>query len=367
MRSHIRLLHVFSAALFWSSISASSYAQTAVVSRSSAASTPALAPHGPTPSVPVSADAPSPREDRRTSDELAMLYGNAVAWGVGSGVAVGIVSESGKPAAFVLPAIGMSALGAGAVALLDSTGEPLRRGVPGAIAAGLSTGLSAGVYASFIAHGVSAHRGASAEDTSDTGVFDVFDEGSRLSAGATAGIVWGASTAGALTGGLLGHTLRTTPGRASFIQSGAEWGGLIPFAIMAGSLSGSSSFDAPERAILAGTAGLVGMTAGAVTTGLLGRRVSPSTARVRYIDLGGLGGGLLAGGIYASAARDIQPRPFFLLSALGAGVGLGIGAIATRNMAPDLPRRDRKANEAWVRPTFAPVEGGATAGVAGVF
>jgi hypothetical protein len=284
------------------------------------------------------------REDKRTIDELAILYTDAAVWGTGFGFTVGLSVRDAAPAHYFLPAIGMSLAGAGAVAALDLSGDRrLRYGVPHSITAGLYTGLEAGFFAAMTANGFS-DRGPSA--------------------GAFAGTMWGGATAGALAGGLIGDAVGTTPGRASLVQSGAMWGGLITTLVTIGACGDGGGCIGKAPWI----AGLTGMTAAAVGGGFLGSTLSPSIARVRFMDLGAFGGGLVVGGIYASIAssRGFDMRAFSLLTAAGTSAGLvGIG-FATNKMDRDEPRRQRGgAVVASMRPTFIPFNGGGGMGLTG--
>ena len=115
--------------------------------------------------------------------------------------------------------------------------------------------------------------------------------------------------------------------------------------------------------------------AGAVLCGYsLGARLALGVSR-RRLDLGGLVGGLAAGGIYASVAsstgsHDIDQRAFFLLSSLGIVSGLGGTYFLTRNMDPDSPRRrseDPSSTLGSMTPVLSPVKGGFSGGLRGVF
>ena len=72
---------------------------------------------------------------------------------------------------------------------------------------------------------------------------------------------------------------------------------------------------------------------------------------MRMVDLGGLAGGLVAGGGYlALAARDGGARTGAGVAALGAAAGLTLGWTLTRHFARDLPEPS-VATSAWVLPT----------------
>lgn len=292
------------------------------------------------------------RPDQRSTDEIAVLYTNTAIWGMGFGITVGVASD-GNAATYFLPGLAMVGVGAGSVAALDNVGgKKLRYGVAQSITAGLYIGFEAGMFAGLSADGV-ANRNS-------------------VSTGAVAGIMWGSATAGAITGGLIGHYRPTTPGRASFTESGAIWGGMVSSFLAAG-LAADANDKLGESAPW--LSGLVGTGLGAAAGGIFAGGVSPSIARVRFLDLGGLVGGLAAGGIYASVAsstgsHDIDQRAFFLLSSLGIVGGLGGTYFLTRNMEPDAPRRrseDPSSTLGSMTPVLSPVKGGFSGGLRGVF
>jgi hypothetical protein len=114
-----------------------------------------------------------------------------------------------------------------------------------------------------------------------------------------ANVIWLMSTAGAVAGGVVGTLQGTTPGRASFVGSTALWTGLVG-GLVAGAIS-SEDDKQDDRALLASAIGLnVGALAGAFAAG----PVSPSIARVRFLDLGGIGGGLVFGGTLPRRGRS---------------------------------------------------------------
>jgi hypothetical protein len=115
----------------------------------------------------------------------------------------------------------------------------------------------------------------------------------------------------------------------------------------------------------------IGLNAGAIGGLLAAGPVSPSIARVRFLDIGGIAGGLLAGGLYAAAAdKNAQTQPAFAVTALGIAGGLGIAWYATQGMPADRLEEKEKAAASRtaldLQPTLAPVAGGATLGVAGL-
>jgi hypothetical protein len=176
------------------------------------------------------------------------------------------------------------------------------------------------------------------------------------------GLIWGTATAGALVGGLLGVTIPVTPGRASFTSTGALWGGLVTSLVTVGFTEGDFT-SAPFFT------GLIGATAGGVTAGFLGNSISPSIARVRFIDVGGFAGGLVMGGLYASLSDRFDGQAFSFLTSAGIVTGLAASSWLTRDMERDEPRRGyvRKSSELRMTPYLTPHAGGGTFGLTGTF
>jgi len=280
--------------------------------------------------------------NERSIDELAILYANTLVWGTGFGVVVGFNSDNGDPSTFFLPAIGMSALGAGAIALADVKFGPMPYGVPQSITSGMYMGFEAGFYLAAILEGERAIQR---------------DEEKVLP-----GLVWGSMSAGALIGGLVGATNPTTPGRASFTSSGALWGGLFSSLVTVGFLDGN--FDSAPF-----VTGLIGAAGGGVITGFLGGSVSPSIARVRFIDVGAVGGGLVFGGLYASIADRFDGQALAFLTSAGIVAGVATSAYLTRDMERDEPRRGAppKSTAFRMSPYLVPQPGGGTLGFSGTF
>jgi hypothetical protein len=173
-------------------------------------------------------------------------------------------------------------------------------------------------------------------------------------------LTWGLGTAGALTGGVVGTFLGTTPGRASFMGSAALWTGAV-----VGTLAGAIDKKS-DTGLLAGG---IALNLGAIGGAFLGAQVSPSIARVRFIDLGGLCGGLLVGGLYFAAAdKDIGPRGAAASLGIGMATGVATAWYFTRHMEEDFPHTGQTQSAvASMIPTIAPTTTGAglVLGVAG--
>jgi hypothetical protein len=283
--------------------------------------------------------------NERTTDELAVLYTSAVLWGIGSGAWTSVLTKPDSAAGVVLPIFAFAGAGTGLVAAIDLTGRPFRYGVPQSIVSGLYIGLEEGIVLSLWNT-----AGQSAD---------------QWKAGTTATVIWGTSTAGAVLGGVIGSAVGTTPGRASFVGSSALWGG-----VLVGMLAGAATPDnsSGQGALLA--AG-IGLNAGAIGGILAAGPVSPSIARVRFLDLGGIVGGLVAGGLYLAASNKNPDGHVALgVTALGVGAGLGVAWYATSGMHEDRleEHQDKpKAPEAKWSPTIAPTKDGMMLGMQGMF
>ena len=283
---------------------------------------------------------PARAGNERTTDEIVSLYGSSIVYGVGTGLWLDAHTQPSSAAGGILPLILFSGAAVGGVATLD-IGHPLHYGVAQSATSGLYLGFEEGLLLSLWNQSLS-------------------DNNSHWQGTTVADVMWTLSTLGAVGGGLLGNSLGATPGRASFVGSTGLWAGVLGgFAAAAFT---SSNTDPGPNALLAANVGLgAGTLAGLFAAG----PGSPSIARVRFLDLGGIGGGLVAGGLYAAAANgNGNTQAGFGVTALGVAAGLGVGWLATGNMPSDRPE-DRTKAGLLLEPTLMPVHGGATVGVMG--
>jgi hypothetical protein len=291
-----------------------------------------------------------PGEGQRTTDELSWLYLTAVAYGLGSGGWLAVQTEPDSAAGAVLPALGLAGAAAGAVAFADSR-DAFAYGVPQSITTGITLGLAEG--AAWAVWNQSRVRAA-----------DEWEDKTLAT------VIWGAATLGGVAGGAVGALAGTTPGRASMVGSSGIWTGVLA-AMTAASLSGNEADQRDDHALLAGA---IGLNVGAIAGAALAGPVSPSVARVRFMDLGGIAGGLLAGGIYVSATdgfenrEDGQERGFYATTALGIAAGLGAATYLTRGMVPDRGASRAPHTAALrVEPSLLPIHGGMALGASGAF
>jgi hypothetical protein len=286
----------------------------------------------------------------RTPDEIAVLYTNAVFYGLGTGVWVDVLTEPRTAAGAILPALALAGGAAGAVAMVDSASR-FRYGVPQSIVSGMYIGLGEGIVLTLWNQSRVYYR----------------DE---WSAETVATVVWGSATAGAAAGAIVGSAGGTTPGRASFVGSTAMWSGLVT-GLVVGAVSPADDMQ-DDNAFLAAA---IGLNAGAVAGVLAAGPVSPSIARVRYLDLGGIAGAVALGGLYLSAADEESTAGGMMgLTALGMVGGLTAAWLGTSSMPPDrlseeIPRATRSPASflTTAAPSLTPTLGGALLALRGSF
>lgn len=270
--------------------------------------------------------------NERTIDELAVLYTNAVFYGIGTGAYLAVLTEPKTSAAGILPALGLAGAAALGVYGLDY-GTKLRYGVPQSMVTGMYIGLGQGI--AWTVWNQSLRRRSEAWE-----------------AKTVATMIWGGATLGLIGGGLIGTFNGTTPGRASFVGSTALWTAAIAGLVTSAVAPKNDSADNTTWLAVA-----LGLNAGTVVGALTAGRVSPTIARVRFLDLGGIGGALLAGGLYLASDSDADG---VMQMAVAAGMitGLSIAWFATTHMTKDEGATSTTAR--WV-PSFglAPARGGA--------
>ncbi len=285
---------------------------------------------------------------RRTRVELADLYFSAVAYGVGSGLAVVTFTDTDVYGGPFVPPLVLSGVAMGAVAIADS-GDGLRYGVPKAVSDGAFIGFEHALLWSL-------WQGARAQS------------GEEWSAEVVASVLWGGATAGALAGGAMGYS-GTTPGRAAWVHTTTLVGGTLAGFTTAGIVRDDETLD--DKALLGAAIGAAGGT-------LVGfgsaRALSPSLQRVRLLDLGGTAGGLVGAGAYVllTNAKGTEGGLYWAVDA-GVAVGLVVAWMETSRLEPDLgdgPSAAPASLPATVlkraRPMVLPVPGGLQLGLHGV-
>ncbi len=290
--------------------------------------------------------------DRRTGDELVSLYANGVVFGVGTGVWLDVAAtynqrdpSSGLLIGLPIAMIGLTEIG---IALADTQAHALRYGGAQSIVSGLYVGFEEGLVWTLYSESLKSSS-------------------SQMSPTVAASFIWGMSTAGAVTGGLLGAYHPTTPGRASFVGSAALWS-----SVMVGSIAGAvtpprysgGGINASPALLAAGVA----LNAGVLGGLLLAEPVSPMVARVRLLDLGGATGYLVGAGLYAAARHDAGTNAVLGFGALGCALGLTGMWFATGSMDDDRREAHVAPTSALdsITPTILPVDRGAAIGVRGI-
>ncbi len=289
--------------------------------------------------------------NQRSTAEITELYTAAIAYGVGTGVFLGVAGdvESGRSVALLSLLGGIVATGG--VAIADSQ-DVFRYGVPQAIATGALLGLEEGLIWS----GYSAARTERRRDEAYARHDYENGTGQGLSAKDHVTIIWASASAGAVAGGVVGALAPTTPGRGVYVGSVAMWSSVLGLL-----LSVASDPTDSEDVWLA--TGLT-MNAGALLALTTAGAVAPSYARVRFMDLGAMAGGLGMGLLAAGTADD--PRAALTMTALGVAGGYGVGWYLTRNMPKDYPH-DSAPAVASLRFGVAPTAGGASLSASGAF
>jgi hypothetical protein len=271
-----------------------------------------------------------------------VLYTSAVAYGLGTSGWVVLLLEPQSLVGAGLPFALLTSVSVGGVAFADSY-RPFRRGVPHSIATGLYLGVGEGAWIVGFQHAGATRR----------------NDDSRWAASSVASVLWAGSTAGGLVGGLVGAWREPTPGRTSYVGSAAIWSGLT-----VGFVGAAIERDARTRGEVAFLIGGVAYNLGIIGAVATAPAVAPSIARVRFVDLGTLGGGLLGAGIYAVAAESrATPRGGLASAAAGMVGGLGLTWWLTRDMPRDPPGSG--VRNTALSPTFTPRPGGFVFGIAG--
>jgi hypothetical protein len=289
-------------------------------------------------------DVLSRRTDRRTSDEIGVLYLSSIVYGLGTGVWLDVLVEPDTIEGAILPPLLLAGASVGAVALIDS-GKGLRYGTAQSISTGMTLGFAQGFAWSTYYQATSSWYDQMEPET-------------------YASVLWATTTVGAVTGGVLGTVNSTTPGRAAFVGSTALWPALV-LGLGAAGLSPDDNYR-DDNALLASA---IGATAGTLGGVFAAGAVSPSTARVRFLDLGAIGGGLAVGGLALAARAEstTDGSEIMLATDLGVLAGLGLAWWLTDDMPRDLGVEPPAPDKVTVMPTLVPQRNGLGFGAVGSF
>jgi hypothetical protein len=221
----------------------------------------------------------------RTSDELSVLYTSAFIYGLGTSAWIALETKPQNLAGAALPFIVLTTASVGGVVVADNY-RPFRRGVPHAIATGLYLGFGEGLMLVGYERSVADRR-----DESPWGQETV------------ARVLWSGATLGGIGGAALGALREPTTGRVSYVGSTSLWTGLV-----VGFAGAAIQPESARRGETAFAAAAVGYNLGLASGIWVAPRISPSVARVRFIDLGGIGGGLLGASAYVLGSPPVIPR-----------------------------------------------------------
>ena len=190
---------------------------------------------------------------------------------------MGAIFEVNSAAGVLLPSLGLAGLSSYGVYALNDQNK-FKRGMPRTISLGLRLGF---VQSTLLA----SYAGSEFSEV----------DGKTALVGAFAG-----TTLGGIAGGYVAHKHTISPARASLIESSAIWGGVLT-AMGHDALNNGNS----ENEILLSSA--VGVFGGALVGALIIDDQALSESRVRYLDLGGIGGGLVAATLYYSFEPENHP------------------------------------------------------------
>jgi hypothetical protein len=280
----------------------------------------------------------------RTSDELSVLYTSAFIYGLGTSAWIALETKPQNLAGAALPFIVLTTASVGGVVVADNY-RPFRRGVPHSIATGLYLGFGEGLILVGYERSVADRR-----DESPWGQETV------------ARVLWSGATLGGIGGAALGALREPTPGRVSYVGSTSLWTGLV-----AGFAGAALQPAGDKRGETAFAAAAVGYNLGLASGIWVAPRIAPSVARVRFIDLGGIGGGLLGASGYVLAAGDTSnPRAGLAATSLGMAGGIVLASWLTATMPKDLPAdTESPAAGATLLPMLEPTRGGFVFGAIG--
>jgi hypothetical protein len=287
---------------------------------------------------------------QRTTDELGVLYTTAALYGIGTAGMLTLQFEPSTLGGAILPFAVFVPASIGCIALLDNY-KPFAHGVPQALAAGLYLGFGEALWLVGYQHAYA----------------DLHPKHAPWHSNRVSAALWGGATLGGIVGGLIGALGSPTPGRSSFTASSGLWTGVLS-AFAASALESRKGHRSQSAYLVGDIAYNAGLLAGIA----LGPSIAPSVARVRFVDLGGLGGALLGGGGYALLAHSTDSRGSLAAAAVGGVLGLGLTWWATSGMPADQSHDElrragghKPAAAISLHPTLAPTRGGFIAGVLG--
>jgi hypothetical protein len=245
-----------------------------------------------------------PRSGAASSFESGTLYLTSAAYGIGLGIWLDAELELDDPALVLIPPT-LLGVSAPVTAYLLNRPTP-RRGVPGAIAAGLVIGAGEGL-------GIASLQMLTSDDP----------WGFR---GLSRAVAIG-SSAGAVAGYAVGVLQEPSPNISAFATSGVVWGSLIGSAIGLGASAEGLAFSRANDAM--GRGGLIGFNVGLVATMALSTAFVPSIDQLSWMWLGGGIGALVSLPVYLLYLGDGGPpaKRGLLFTATATTLGIVAGGV----------------------------------------
>lgn len=302
----VKAWHLFVAAFV---ASAHASAQTAAPPGYGTPQAPYAAPTyygAPQPAAPYPPYAPSPSERSRSGSEIAALYGVSIAYGVGLGIWIDAEIGVKDPAvALITPAV----LGIAAPIGVYVADTPMRRGLPGAIAAGAVIGAGEGI-------GIASLQFVRAKE-SDAWGFRGLSRATALGA-----------TLGAVGGGAFGYLQRPSPRSSVLVTSSVVWGSAIGSMFGYGASAKDAGYGSSNDQAALG--GFIGYNLALVGAGALSAVYIPSTTSLEWMWAGaGIGFAASLPVYLLYAGSDSPAKRGLLFSGTTTTLGLVAGGLFT--------------------------------------
>jgi hypothetical protein len=255
-----------------------------------------------------------PAKPRRDPGELVLLYLVGIQWGGTLSFFIDAASRSNNPYAAVSP---VAYLGALATAGLGVALPPIVDAVyghrPGA-AQTVTTSMLIGLAEGAAWNEYFSNRATTSFHTYTKDMYWIY----------------GGETVGLVTGLTVAAFVHTTHGGAAWVETTGLFGGLFAASIAAAATPATTPNDEQRRnaGITGALAGIAGTATGILTVNAL----HPSALRVHLIDLGWLGGAMVAG---LGCLSGCKPQGTYAAMAIGSGLGFVGTFIATSWLPKD--------------------------------
>jgi hypothetical protein len=282
--------------------------------------------------------APAPVSNKRSSSEIAVLYGMSAAYGVGMGVWFGAELGIEDPGLFLIaPAVLGVAAPVGVYA--SDSYSTMHRGMPAAIATGMFIGAGEGI-------GIASYQFVTA-DKDDAWGFRGLARSTAIG-----------STLGAVGGYALGYFQEPSPKSSLFMGSGVVWGSAIGSMFGYGASKGDVGYGLANDSASLG--GLIGFNVGLAATGVLSTLYIPSYEAIEFMWLGAGIGAAVSLPVFLFYAGDGGPPAKRGLVFTGTATTLGIVAGALL-AGPDSSRGSRESRRSFASINYVapqPMQGG---------